>query len=386
MRTFDNSQSKLFSSFGSSSGSGGGSSGSTDIGEIFGGQQEIRSAQLTLTQVVFTWGQVGAAVRAAKLGYALSDHQLRRFRQAVAKDVTTAFWDVLAARELLRIAEEDVAQKDRHLLETTRRQAAGTATDYDVLAAQVAAGNAKPSVIRSQNLVRVARERLRFLLAETTQEVDVDGTLATPIDPVPSYDDVLAQALKNRPEVGEVDTTRGIYDSLVTIAKAGNKPRVDFSAALGQKSLALKTLSSSGTNWNAGLFATVPIFDGFRTKGRIAEAQADLARLTLDELKLREGIALEVRIAVDAVREASEILTALAGTVKQAERLLFLAEKGFELGVKTRLDVQDAELNLMSARASLAGAQRDYRVARINVEWVAGSLDGSAAAPPSATK
>ena len=53
-----------------------------------------------------------------------------------------------------------------------------------------------------------------------------------------------------------------------------------------------------------------------------------------------------MRSALDAVREAAEILTALASTVKQAERLLFLSEKGFELGVKTRLEVQDAEQNL----------------------------------------
>ncbi len=375
MRTFDNSQSKLFSGFTSGGGDSGDSNG-PNISEIFGGQQEIRSAQLSLTQVVFTWGQVGAAVRAAKLGFELSDHQLRRFRQAVARDVTTAFYDVLAARELLRIAEQDVAQKDRHLVESTRRQSAGTATDYDVLAAQVAVENARPTVIRGQNMVRVARERLRFLLAETTQEVDVEGSLATATEAVPSYEEVLALALKNRPELGEIDTTQGIYESLVTIAKAGNKPRLDFSAAFGQRSLALKTLSSNGTTWNAGLFATVPIFDGFRTKGRVAQARTEAARLTLDELKLREGIAVEVRTAVDAVREASEILTSLGGTMKQAERLLFLAEKGFELGVKTRLDVQDAELNLMSARASLAGAQRDYRVARVNLDWVSGMLDG----------
>ena len=65
--------------------------------------------------------------------------------------------------------------------------------------------------------------------------------------------------------------------------------------------------------------------------------------------------------------------------MKQAEQLLFLAEKGFELGVKTRLEVQDAELNVSAARANLARAQRDYRVARVNLEWVAGTLDGGPA-------
>jgi HAE1 family hydrophobic/amphiphilic exporter-1 len=81
-----------------------------------------------------------------------------------------------------------------------------------------------------------------------------------------------------------------------------------------------------------------------------------------------------VRVAVHALEEAAEIVSALAGTVEQAERLLFLAEKGYELGVKTRLDVQDAELNVVAAKTNLARAQRDYRVARVTVDWVSGTL------------
>jgi HAE1 family hydrophobic/amphiphilic exporter-1 len=74
------------------------------------------------------------------------------------------------------------------------------------------------------------------------------------------------------------------------------------------------------------------------------------------------------------VREAAELLRATQGTVQQAERLAFLAEKGYELGVKTNLEVQDAQLNLRSARANLARAQRDYRVARIALAWVEGTI------------
>jgi HAE1 family hydrophobic/amphiphilic exporter-1 len=371
LRQFDDSQSKLFQGF--APGGGSGASESPDIGEIFGGRQDVRFVDFIVTQPVFTWGKVGAAIRAAKMGFSFSDQQLRRFRQAVAKDVTTAFWNVLAARELERIATEDLAQRVRHLEETMKRQSAGTATDYDVLAAQVAVENRRPSIIRAQNLIRAAREQLRFLLAETTSEVDVSGTLATTTDPTPSYEDAFERAMKSRPEVGELDSQRGVYAELVTIARADNKPRVDFATGWGKRSLALRTLSASGTAWNASIFATVPLFDGMRTKGRVAQARSDLARVDLDGLKLRDSIALEVRVAIDAVREATDILTALGGTVKQAETLLFLAEKGYELGVKTRLEVQDAELNLRQASANVAAAQRDYRVARANLEWVMGT-------------
>jgi HAE1 family hydrophobic/amphiphilic exporter-1 len=58
--------------------------------------------------------------------------------------------------------------------------------------------------------------------------------------------------------------------------------------------------------------------------------------------------------------------------VLQAERVLRMAEKGYELGVKTRLDVEDASANLVTARAGLARAQRDYHVARVNLRWARG--------------
>jgi HAE1 family hydrophobic/amphiphilic exporter-1 len=382
-RTFDDTTTKLFSGI-----MGGGDSGSgdgTNLGEIFGGRQDVMNANFGVTQVVFTWGQVGAAIRAAKLGFEYSDQQLRRFRQAVVRDVTTVFYNVLAARELVRIAEENLTQRTRRLDEVTKRQAAGTATDYDVLAAQVDVDSARPSIIRTQNLVLAARERLRFLLAEP-QEVDAEGALATPAEPVPSYDELLGKALQHRPELGEVHTQQGIYSELIKIAASDNKPRVDFSANWGKRNLALQTISSTGTAWNAGIYATVPIFDGWRTKGVVAQVRSTLASVDIDELKLREGITLEVRTAVDDAREAVALLNALSGPVTQAERLLSLAEKGFELGVKTRLEVQDAEQNVTVARANLAAAQRDYRVARVNLDWVAGTIDGGMLPAPATRK
>jgi outer membrane protein TolC len=51
-----------------------------------------------------------------------------------------------------------------------------------------------------------------------------------------------------------------------------------------------------------------------------------------------------------------------------------MAKKGFELGVKIRLEVEDAELNMLQARGNLTCARRDYLVARINLARVMGGL------------
>lgn len=340
-------------------------------------RQDSRGVEAGLSQALFTWGQVGAAIRAAKIGLATADDQLRIFRQAVARDVTAAFYDVLLARELFEIAVQDREQKTRHLEEARKRRASGTATDYDVLAAEVALENARPEVIRAENRIRISRERLRFLLGTDGREVDATGTLVAPVTPHPTFEESLPVARRNRPDLSDLRHRIGVAGELVKIADAGDKPRLDLRGGYGFRELDLGGSDAGGEAWTAGLFATYPLFDGLRTRGRVAQAESDLRSLRVDEAKLADSIALQVREAVDAVREAGEIVKALSGTVTEAERLVELAEKGFEFGVKTRLDVDDAQFHLTQARGNLARARRDYLVAQVTLQYVMGVLGES---------
>ena len=61
-------------------------------------RQKHRSAEMGLSQALFTWGQIGAAIRAAKVGIATADDQLRIFRQAAFRDVSASFYDILLAK------------------------------------------------------------------------------------------------------------------------------------------------------------------------------------------------------------------------------------------------------------------------------------------------
>jgi outer membrane protein TolC len=132
-------------------------------------------------------------------------------------------------------------------------------------------------------------------------------------------------------------------------------------------------LNADGQSWMAGIFLTYPLFDGMRSQGKVLQARSNLATLKIEEAKLLDEILLQSRGAVDAVREAGEIVKALTATVEQADRLLQMAEKGYEFGVKTKLDVDDAALNRMQARSNLARARRDYLVALATLDWVMGT-------------
>ena len=336
--------------------------------------QYHQGVDLQLTQVLFNWGKVMAAIRAAQVGLKTADQQLRQARQATYRDVAIAFYDVLLAKELHRIAGQNLEQKTRHLDEAQRKFDAGVATDYDVLAGRVEVENARPAVIRTDNQIRVARERLRFLLGSVQQEVDAIGSLETDVAPPPTYEEALRTASRQRPELLDRRYRIGIADELVTIASAENKPRLDLKGGVGWRNLDVNNVQQDGAAWTVGVFLNFPFFDGFRTSGKVQQARSDLQTQRIEEAKLLDGIALQVRNAGNDVAESAAIVQALSGTVEQAGRLLAMAEKGYEYGVKIRLEVDDAQFNLNQAQGNLARARRDYLSARVGLLWTMGVL------------
>ena len=330
-------------------------------------------ADVNFSQALYTWGKVGAAIRAARMGFKTADERLRIARQDTRRDVTAAFYDILLAREQERIARQNLEQKERHLEEARRRHAAGVATDYDVLAASVAVANARPLMIRATNDLRTTRDRLRYVLA-LEEDVDATGSLETSTAAVPGYAEALETAHRRRPELAELRWRKDIYGELVTIANADDKPRLDLKGGAGWRRVETGGVAGDGKDWNIGLYLSFPFFDGLKTRGKVAQVESERRTLEIEELRLVESISLEIRDAVNALGEAAEIVRALSGTVGQAERLLAMAEQGYELGVKIRLEVEDAELNLLQARGNLARARRDYLVARVNLDRVMGVL------------
>ncbi len=332
------------------------------------------AAQVGVSQPLYSSGAVAAGIRAAGKGLATADDRLRIARQAVLREVYAVFHDILLARELNRIAIEDRAQKARHLDEARKKYRAGTATDYDVLAAEVTLQNAGPEVVRTENSVRTFRERLRFLLGRDGREVDAQGNLSAVVADPLEYESALRVALAHRPELSDLRHRRGVAEELLVIARAGNRPRLDFRGAVGRQEADFGGFETAGKVWSAGVFASWPLFDGLRTRGRIAQAGSDVRTLGIEEAQLLDAIALEVRDAVNAVREAEAIVKALTGTVEQADRLVDLAEKGYEFGVKTRLDVDDAQINRSRSHGNLARARRDYLVAGAALRYAMGTL------------
>lgn len=325
------------------------------------------------TQPLFTWGQASAAIRAADEGFESAREQVRFYSQAARRDATAAFYDVLLSRELNNLALENEKQKKRHLDEARRKYDAGTATDYDVLAAEVALRNARPEVIQTENQIRTRRERLRHVLA-LKEEVDASGTLDALLLPRPAYEEVIEQARNHRPELADLRHRLKMSAELIKVANAGDKPRLDAKGGFGWRGMEVTDYKAEGPTSSIGIQFSFPFFDGMRTRGRVAQAKSEYRRLQIEEARQADAVALEARDALNAVCEAEEIVRSTSGTATLAERLLSMSEQGYILGVKIRLEVDDAVLNLLQAKGNLSRAKHNYLLSLTRLDWVMGVL------------
>jgi HAE1 family hydrophobic/amphiphilic exporter-1 len=346
----------------------------TAISPMIPTTQKYYGGEITLSQPLFTWGQIGAAIRAAKIGLKTADDEMNAYRQAVVRDVSAAFYDTLLAKELYEIAVTNLYQKQRHFDEAKRKLAAGTATDYDVLSAEVSVANARPDVIKKENMVRISRERLGILVCLEGRSFDVKGSLEATPTPVPDPEESFKTAITKRAELSELNNKIGMQKEAITVYNSMDKPRIDLYASYGWRHLDVETNTADGEVSKAAVLMSFPFFDGMKTRGKVAQSRSELSTLTLQAEKLKDSIRLQTEESSSALKEAAEILKALEGVVTRAERLVAMAEKGFIHGVKTNLDVQDAQLALKEARGNLAKAKRDYLVAQVTLSWVMGTL------------
>src|SRR5207244_381484 len=70
--------------------------------------------------------------------------------------------------------------------------------------------------------------------------------------------------------------------------------------------------------------------------------------------------------------EARAVIQASAEAIKEADESVDIAEAGYQQGLRTNLEVLDAQLARDTARTNHAQARHDYAVARARLEQVVG--------------
>lgn len=353
------------------------------MGGLFGslplGRTNAYTAGLTASQILYSGGRTGAALRIAADYKRAAQSDFIEQVSEIALQVRQAYIRAALASQLEEIASAALDQAIAFQKQQQLRLDAGSASELDVLRAEVAAENLRPQLVSARNAAEVAVLDLKRLVdIPLTQPLRLTTVLAPPsaaqlnrmAEPEP------ALVAEQRAAVAAAERQVAIREQQIAIARGAFLPQVDFRMNVGAQNLPTTVFGFDSNPWrkdvSASIAVSLPIFTGFR---RVADVQT--ARIALDQAKLqldqlREAIQLQYQQARGERERALSTIEARQRTVDQAQRVHDLTVLRYDRGLATQLEVSDARLALLQARTNVAQAIADFYIADAGVERALG--------------
>lgn len=338
------------------------------------GRANTWNASLQIAQPLYTGGRVGTALGIARNVRAAADLQIEEAEAEVALQVRSAYFQVILAERMVGIAREAFTLADQTLRQVELFRQQGTASEFDVLRARVERDNLEPGIVEAQNARRLAELNLKRLVHLPAEQAVVT---ATPLEPVVADVDraALAAALDRRPALRALSEQVQAREGAVRIARAERMPSVAAAGNFAYQAFP-DGIAPFDTDWrrdwSLSVQASIPIFNGFRTRGQVDQARAELRIAELQAAQVQQGLELELEAALGEFDAARAQIEARRATVVQAQRTLELAELRFRSGLATQLDISNARLLLQQARVNEAQSLYNYVNALARLERVSG--------------
>jgi outer membrane protein TolC len=376
------------------------------VGSIFN-QPNTYNVTANFTQSLFQGGGAIAGYRAATRIREAAKLSEVDTRAQMALDVQRAYLNALLANRLVEIQEANLALADSQVVQVQRFEAAGRSARYDVLRARVQRANLEPLAIQARSDRELAILELKRLI---NVPVDQPIELVTAVDAtaLPAMVDEVEKRVQtdDRASLRAAELTVSARREGIRVARADLLPTINFFLNTGLQayptanrlpSLRGKVLSAecapgtpagrSCTTQNGGFFPdrsmglqfSWPIFDGLRNKSAVdlAQSQARLAELQLAQQ--RESVALEVSAARADLARTRALFESNQANVAEATEAYRLARVRFNRGISTQLEVQDAQLALMTAEINQARTVNDLY---LSVAELSRSLGDDVPLPP----
>jgi TolC family type I secretion outer membrane protein len=328
---------------------------------------------VALSQILLDFGQRAARQRAAERDVAAAGFRLGEAQNDVRLVVSTTFYNVLRAQELLTVANERRASAAEQLRVARARFEADVAPRFDVLRSEAELANADQDVIRARNDAALAGATLNNALGrDVTTPVRLAYTPELNRPDVP-FETAREAAIRQRPQLAALRETLESTRQEIRARRAENKPQIGLGAGYDRRN---QTGFSQGFAYSAGLTMTFPFFDSGLTRGRVREAQGTLEadRQTLEQA--RQQVELDIRQAQLDIAEARQRITTSQTELQSAREALRVARVRYQAGVGTNVEVTDAQVAVARAGQNLANAQFDYETAITRLESATGTPIG----------
>lgn len=343
-----------------------------------GGNQRFNSHGygVTLVQPLFRQ-QNWLAYSESELQVAQTDAQFKIAEQDLVLRAAQAYFDVLIAQDSAQLAEAQKTAISEQLAQARRNFEVGSATITDTHEAQARFDLTAAQHIAAQNNLEIKRSALQQLINALPQEIKPLGKQFKLEAPQPAdMEKWVADAELNSPQLTVAQAAAELAAKEVTRNMGGHLPTLDLVANYSKNYANGSSfgVGSDSTNKSVGVQLNLPLFQGGATnsKWREAEANRDRARQELENA--RRSVASQTRQAYLGVVSGIAQVKALQQALTSSESVLEASRLGQEVGVRTNLDVLNAQQQLYSTRRDLFQAEYNYLLSQLRLKAAVGSL------------
>jgi outer membrane protein len=307
-----------------------------------------------------------------------SDVSYQAAKQDLIVRVTTAYFDVLSAKDDLDFAKAEKAAIERQLEQTKQRYSVGLTAVTDVHEAQAQYDNAVTSEIRAENSVFTAEEALRVITNIYPRDLNFLNTERFSTSrPVPDSANEWQQTAEAKNlELIAQKIAVDIAKENINIATSGHYPTLSLSGSYGKSDTdnLINNMSSETDRQSIGITLNVPIYSGGATSSSVRQAQSNYVAVSQDLEQTHRNVVRKTRNAYNTVIAAVSAIKALEQSVVSAESALKATEAGFEVGTRTIVDVLDSTRNLYNAKRNLSSTRYDYVQNILSLKRAAGTI------------
>lgn len=331
--------------------------------EISGQGKDLGKGQNTfgISQLFETGGKRSLRTEVAKKEKTVVELEYETLALNIESKTKQAFYEVLAAKEGLKIAEgtltiamnlEDAARK---------RLEAGDIPQIEVFKAEVEVAQAINYKIKAETELLNAQKRLFTVMGEPdVQPGDPVGSLYTETTAL-DLDKLQTYLLQNYPLLKASKQNIKVANTRVKQAKKEIIPNLDISAGYGRDGEAEEDIARFAVE------VPFPIFN--RNQGKIAESRSLVEKAERDYRALHNNLLLQLNQTFSAYgAQSKQVKLFIEEILPRAKQSLNLAAEGYREGEFSYLDVLDAQRTLAQARASYISTLKGLNVTIAELE------------------
>ncbi len=318
-----------------------------------------------------------ATVEQAKVQVRQADTQLAAAEQDLMTRVVQGYFDVLVARANLATIDSQKAAVAQQLEQAKRNFIVGTATITDSREAQARYDLVVAQQLVAENDLEVKNRVLEQIVGKPVGRLAGLAPATTLNAPQPADMNAwVEQAYQSALQVSIAQQNVEIAAREIQRADAGHYPTLDAVGSLSHNysDSSAQGIGSEITAAVIGLQLTVPLYQGGGVSSRAREAVAGQERARQELSRARREAALQTRQAFLGVTSGLAQIKALEQAVGSTKLQLESTKLGQEVGVRTAVDVLNAEQQLASAQSELAQAVYNTIVSQLRLKAAVGKL------------